>query len=614
MAELVIRHCTFRVVRHGGWSWGGDRRGLVERMTRLAPQLIAARLAELFANREGEIAEPVRQTIKLPARALHNDRLMAEAVQWGLASDQTAVSWATETAQLLKETPRSRDQIASSGELSSVTLDVLTAPKGLRDLLLQWRETAQLLNRLCGISEATAELWCDYLINNLRSRTTANKHSAYLIDEACSIRDRIATGFPGLGDGARIMLAVLVELLARSGAEVSLTDLTTVLGILRSDADRLRKQQQTFPVEMASADRAQTDRSVAEPLASPLAATVLPGVPLPKHAIGTEVQLTSVLPFLTLGMLARIGWLDVAAASLEALALPDRGAILAAALAERLVPTAGPSIRAAEARQQTIACFAGLEHAPSPTAYAAWNRVAGDGLGALCGFVADEIVEGHDSEQPLLVTRLGAEFLLFDADGHYPVALVSNPTALLALLDRFGASVLLVTRDAATPALIAALDRREHGYVTDAPPGRGEQAQRLHGYSGLWSCAHDMPDARIASAAAQFERLCEVASSGLARLLPEPTPDALANIASLSAAMGLGLLGWKLWREHEQPSPQLALDRLASLDGTARFTPDAIEIRPAVGRRYLDLKRHGALAEIPGVPWLGGRLIRFSGP
>lgn len=613
MAELVIRHCTFRVVRHGGWSWGGDRRGLVERMTRLAPQLIAARLAELFADREGEIAEPVRLTIKLPARALHNDRLMAEAVQWGLANDPAALSVAAEALQLSEQDVRSR-QIASRDDLASVAPDILTAPRCLRDLLLQWRAEAQLLHRLCGISDATAELWCDYLINNLQSRTTGNKHSATLIDEACSIRDRVATGFPGLGDGARIKLAVLVELLARHGAEVGPTDLTTVLDRLHSDADRLHKQQPTFPVEKSSAGGAQPDRSVAEPRASPLAATVLPAVPLPKHTTGTEVQLTSVLPFLTLGMLARIGWLDVAAASIEALALPDRGAILAAALAERLVPPAGPSTRAAEAHQQTIACFAGIEHAPAPAAYAAWNRVAGDGLGALSGFVADEIVEGHDPEQPLFVTRQGAEFLLFDADGHYPVALVPNLTALLALLDRFGASVLLVTRDAATPALIAALDRREHGYVTDAPPGRGEQAQRLRGHSGLWSCAHDMPDARIASAAARFEELCEAASSGLARLLPEPSPGALAINACLSAAMGLGLLGWKLWREHEQPSPLLALDRLASLDGTARFTADAIEIRPAVGRRYLDLKCQGALAEIPGVPWLGGRSIRFSGP
>ena len=97
-------------------------------------------------------------------------------------------------------------------------------------------------------------------------------------------------------------------------------------------------------------------------------------------------------------------------------------------------------------------------------------------------------------------------------------------------------------------------------------------------------------------------------------MLREPTPNALAVSAYLSAAMGLGLLSWKLWHDREQTSPMLALDRLASLEGTAWITPEALEIRPAVGRRYLDLKRHDALAEIAGVPWLGGRRIRFAGP
>jgi hypothetical protein len=317
-------------------------------------------------------------------------------------------------------------------------------------------------------------------------------------------------------------------------------------------------------------------------------------------------------------MLARIGWLDVAAASVEAIALPDKGAVLAAALAERLVPKSGPSTREAETRQRTIACFAGLEHAPAPAGFGAWSRLAGEGLGALNAFIADEIAEGHDPEMPLLVslpsTSQGEMFVLFDGDGHYPVGVVPDLPSLLALLDRFRASVLLVARHAATPALVAALNRREQGFVTDAPPGRNEEGEPIPSCSGLWSNAHDIPHTRIASAAEQFETLVDASEAGLKRLLLEPAPNALAVSAYLSAAMGLGLLSWKLWHEREQTSPLLALDRLANLEGTARITPEAVEIRPAVGRRYLDLKGHDALAEIPGVPWLGGRRIRFAGP
>jgi len=89
---------------------------------------------------------------------------------------------------------------------------------------------------------------------------------------------------------------------------------------------------------------------------------------------------------------------------------------------------------------------------------------------------------------------------------------------------------------------------------------------------------------------------------------------ALDETAALAAAMGLGLLAWSLWREREPVDPLLALQRLGDLDGTARLTTDALEVRPAVGRRYLDLKAHGLLADIRSVPWLGGRIVRFAGP
>ncbi len=54
--------------------------------------------------------------------------------------------------------------------------------------------------------------------------------------------------------------------------------------------------------------------------------------------LGKDVALCSVLPFLVLGMLRRIGWLEVASATFEALAMPDRGAVFATALAYKLLP------------------------------------------------------------------------------------------------------------------------------------------------------------------------------------------------------------------------------------------------------------------------------------
>lgn len=618
MDELVIRHCTMRVVRHGGWSWGGDRRALVDRMTRLAPRLIAARLAELFADQQDDIAEPVRLRIKLPARALHDDRVLAETLHDNLPNAAALRSIASDSIRPPEPAREGGTSIPSREASSNVAAVGPAGPKSLRKLLLEWRAGGQLLSRLRGIPHATVELWIAYLTTIAPERPAAGRQVDALVKEARAIRDRLAVAIPRIDHGANMRLATLVELLARHGEALAAADMATIIDRLAGGPDAAPARKPPAARGKPSARDQPADAPAAGGSDPSTPAALLTAVPSRRSIAGTEVQLSSVLPFLTLGMLARIGWLDVAAASLEAIALPDNGAILAAALAERLVPKAGPSTREAETRQRTIACFGGLEHSPTPAAYGAWARMAGDGLGALNAFVADEIAEGHDPELPLLVSLLSSGhdrmFVLLDGDGHYPVAVVPDLPCLLALLDRFRASVLLVARHAATPALVAALNRREQGFVTDAPPGRNEAAQRIPGCSGLWSNAHDIPHPRIASAAEQFETLADASEAGLKRLLREPTPNALAVSAYLSAAMGLGLLSWKLWHDREQTSPMLALDRLASLEGTARITPEALEIRPAVGRRYLDLKRHDALAEIAGVPWLGGRRIRFAGP
>jgi hypothetical protein len=37
-------------------------------------------------------------------------------------------------------------------------------------------------------------------------------------------------------------------------------------------------------------------------------------------------------------------------------------------------------------------------------------------------------------------------------------------------------------------------------------------------------------------------------------------------------------------------------------------------VRPALGRRFLDLREHGLLKDIAGVPWWDGRPIEFAEP
>ena len=66
-ADIVVRRCTVRVVRHGGWSWGPQPQRLVDQVLAALPSLIAERLGDLAPDGapDVEITEPVRIVVSL---------------------------------------------------------------------------------------------------------------------------------------------------------------------------------------------------------------------------------------------------------------------------------------------------------------------------------------------------------------------------------------------------------------------------------------------------------------------------------------------------------------------------------------------------------------------
>ncbi len=255
-------------------------------------------------------------------------------------------------------------------------------------------------------------------------------------------------------------------------------------------------------------EKADTDRAVQSPEAhagvTPLGSAVRPlGVP------ESEIALVSVLPFLVLGALDRIGWLETAAATIRALSLPDDGAVFAAALALKAQPAPSRRGPPSSEMQRAAAVFAGLRSMPSPKAFRDWCRDAQGGLTPLSGFIAAEMANGHDPQLPLLISRPAGtgSWLLLDGDGRMPVAWESNAKALLQRLAGFGPAVILVSADAADPTLLRDLMAARRGFVTAAPPGRGENWRRLPGAAPRWAWSGDLPLPRLMAASPAARRV-----------------------------------------------------------------------------------------------------------
>lgn len=627
MTEVVIRHCILRVVRHGGRSWGPDRRGLVDRVTRMLPQLIAARLEELLGEADGEIAEPIRVAIKLNGVGPLSDAGLREAVSAALTADSLPLQAGSGLAP-----PRSASQAdpiaaISATPLEDAGLSAAMTSQGLRALLLRWRNQGDLLRRLRGFSPVTLRAWLTALVQTVdRSAEEPEVDAEVLAREAATIRDRLIEAGGLRGHTDRLRLLLMVELAARhrrlppsdrlwrmidTAVPPASTPAQTAAAAGALPATEV--DAASPPVQFSGPDQA-VRRATPAAQSRPVAPT-----------LGKDVALCSVLPFLVLGMLRRIGWLEVASATFEALAMPDRGAVFATALAYKLLPPPRKGWHRNPEILRTAAAFAGLDFAPSPAAFEAWHRDAEGGLSAIDGFVVTELANGHDVEQPLLIARpanhLGAGWLLLDADGLFPVAWAGDEGSLLSSLAEFGPSVVVVvSAEAASPELIRGLIAARRAFVTDARPGRGEDLQRLAGMPGIWTSAAEASPDRLRAAAKRQAEL-EAAAAGINRALITERPvvpgrDGLdiERATLLSASTGLGMLAWTLWRDREAVDPLLALDRLGDLDGSARFTEAAVAIRPAIGRRYLDLKEHKVLDDIPGVPWLGGRTVTFVGP
>ncbi|MFF3456878.1 hypothetical protein ACFYXH_21590 [Streptomyces sp. NPDC002730] len=389
-----------------------------------------------------------------------------------------------------------------------------------------------------------------------------------------------------------------------------------------------------------------TDTPLAATGPEPAPGTALPGLhpqvpPAPRrseqhhagHASGTVTDIDRVLPFLLLPPLHDRGYLEAVAAVLTGGgAQAHDGAAFAACLAHKVLPPPAHGWLRSPQDTHAVAVFAGT----TPTGHGApvisaldLERHLGPLLALLDARLGLQAAEEHTATSPLLLRAVApGRLLLLDVDGLYPVWDATQPAELLRPWEVAGTPLVMLPSQPDVPAaagLTLALDALGIGFVTDLPPTRGEQLSRVPAPRRCWTNT----GARLPSRSAPDDALVGVAqrltyeasraarfTEALVELRPAVRADqapAVERTVTLAAAVALADLSWKLWSELEPTDPLCALDRFADLGARVAFHDSTVEVRLPLGARHADLYRHRLLADVPDVPWFGGRTVVFTG-
>jgi hypothetical protein len=673
VSDVVVRRCTVRVVRHGGWSWGPQPRRLIDQVLAALPGLVEARLAELAPDdvaEDVEITEPVRIAVSLTLADLQAGRfdpLQHAAVAAGPLPRRLP---ATPPA---RAEPANRPRGTPPEPMSPVPAPVERLT--LAEFLGRLFERGELGQFLALLPADTLEAW-------YRSLTTAAAQPLSTLPGVTVFPAIPAERLPGgtghpaatatappVGAAASAQTArsgylreAISAIAARAGGDTSADLLASADPAARpldrrapagpAPPDPRRPDEGTAPSTATAAGTASrtaatgrdapagavathaassagsasatrpTAPAVSPPAAAasalspPAAAASALAATVPTAA--ADVEVASALPFLLLGPLAQVGYLPALAPALQPAGLESHTAVFATALAYTVL---GPLQRAWRRRPEDLAAAAAVAGLAAPVpgpALTEFARLAPPALSALDAVITQALAEGHTEGQPLVLAaaaeRVGGGLLLMDREGLFPIAWADSVTGLLPAWRMFGSPPVLVAPAAA--GALRDLTAAGASFVVATPPGRGERWRRLPPHR-LWTNDHDDP--ALARHAGGYRQAVDLAAELMQALagdraaVPLAASPALGRSLTLAAGLGLGTLAWTLWREREPTDPLLALERFADLSARVSFEPQRVRVRLPLGPRHSDLFAHGLLADVPGIPWLGGRFVQFSG-
>lgn len=635
--EITIHHCTLRLIRRGGWGWGTDPKGLLANAMRVLPGVIAAKLSELWpGHTDREIAAPL--SIRMPVRLEElggQGHLGGDA--WTVVVANPILEQRIDCAvRVLIEEICGRPSALAEPRENVILIEPENAgaelfPEALwrgtvLRVLRSWQRQGVLLARLTAFSQEALEAWHASLTNTPKTVFEAARPAAHAALLALA-NEVAATAIPlPLGRPKALIqrLLIIVEASVRLAMTPDDVALNAVLNaVVPFSPNRLSDApnglaKSPILVRVAAQEKGHGRRGVRADLPAPRRSAAPP-----RSRALSERHVPSALPFLLLGPLARVGYLDTLAAVLSAGGLLDDLSTFATALARKVLdPPERGWYRHPEAVANAAVLAAMADPVPDPEISDFARKVAPH-LSPLDAVLGGALVDGHRKDQPLLIRRTqGAEgngFLLLDSDGIFPIAWVEHLPRLFPQLANLSGTPVLVPQESAAGDVLGQLDEAGFTFVTDAPPGRGEPWRRVTSPLGVrWWTNRQKEPAALYSAADKLAFADEKSAAlsramGLRPACPVGSASALEISLTLAASFALGTIAWILWRDREWVHPLLALERFRDLDARVRFDLRAVTVRLALGRRSRDLYEHGLIADIHKVPWFCGRTLRFSG-
>ncbi len=616
MDAIRIHRCRLRVVRHGGWSWGSNPRQLVDQATQRLPAWLMRALAAQLADAPADLT--IRQLrLCVPVR-------LSELGGWAASPAEPAAQAATGAltqrvqdalARALSDAPRQGPAAGPEADPTPAQLQSDAAsPTAITDTLIAWQRAGE-MPRMFAVADAAAlRVWARVLVEELAG---ASPHRACPASPITPLVARLEALLGAPDEGGVPLRQALLRLVEALTAPPPLA-----AGAL--------------PVPSTLPDTPQPPGSAPPPGSPPRFEGAAPQAgPAPRRSAGlrdrmsparqprrASVAVESVLPFIVTGILARRKYFEALRAALVCVDQLEHADCFAAALAYKLSPPPHRGWDRGLATRRLAAAMCGQDEPPDNARMVGFLK----GLSSACAPLDASLwpADRPTGRRPgILVEPLeGGCWAVLDIASSQPLGWFRHPEDVLRMAELLPRCLWWLALEATDDASLAeAFGRRGQRAVALGAPPRAAGWRRAGDM--LWTnepllrqrgagLRHVFDEARDVLAATHSEfvemrPLVLPAVRGAARLPAEVS-------ITLAVCSALGELADTLWREREPPQPLLALRRLGDLGGTVSVEEGRVRVRPALGRRFMDLAEHGLLRDIVGVPWWPGRRVEFAGP